>query len=216
MIRLVAFDCDGVLFDSRQANIAFYNGILAHFGQPPMLPAAEDFIHMHTVSESLCHIFQGYPDLQAVLEYCRNFDYSPYIPMMLEEPHLRDFLGFLRPGCYTALATNRTTTTGAVLDFHGLADRFDFVVSAQDVSRPKPDPESFERILDHFNLEPREALYIGDSAVDQAFAANAGVALIAYRNPRLHAAFHLNSFADGPELIRKLNRGETTLERSSP
>ena len=35
LIKLVAFDCDGVLFDSQQANIAFYNTILAHFDRPP-------------------------------------------------------------------------------------------------------------------------------------------------------------------------------------
>lgn len=205
MIKLVAFDCDGVLFDSRQANIAFYNDILAHFGQPQMALAAEDYVHSHTVWESLHYIFRNYPDLAAVLSYCRNFDYSPFIPMMVEEPHLREFLGFLRPTWFTALATNRTTTTGAVLTYHGLADDFDLVVSAQDVSRPKPHPESFERILSHFGLEPREAIFIGDSEVDEAFAANAGVPLVAYRNPRLHAAHHLDSFAAGPDLIRELN-----------
>jgi phosphoglycolate phosphatase len=127
---------------------------------------------------------------------------------MLEEPHLREFLGYLRPTYFTALATNRTTTTGAVLSYHGLAEGFDLVVSAQDVSRPKPHPESFERILDHFSLDPQQAIYIGDSEVDEAFAANAGVALVAYRNPRLNAAHHLDSFAAGPALIRKLNRGD--------
>lgn len=210
MIKLVAFDCDGVLFDSRQANIAFYNAILSHFKQPRMDPAAEGYVHSHTVWASLAYIFQGYPNLDAVLSYCRNFDYSPFIPMMLEEPHLREFLGFLRPAFLTALATNRATTTGAVLSYHGLADRFDLVVSAQDVSRPKPDPESFARILDHFGLTARETIYIGDSEVDEAFAANAGVDLVAYRNPRLRAAHHLDSFAAGPDLIRKLNQAETT------
>jgi len=30
-ISAVIFDCDGVMFDSRQANINFYNHILSHF-----------------------------------------------------------------------------------------------------------------------------------------------------------------------------------------
>ena len=60
MIKLVAFDCDGVLFDSRQANIAFYNDILARFEQPRLSPEAEDFVHSHTVWESVEYIFQGY------------------------------------------------------------------------------------------------------------------------------------------------------------
>ncbi|MCL4503664.1 MAG: HAD family hydrolase [Deltaproteobacteria bacterium] len=205
MIKLVAFDCDGVLFDSRQANIAFYNDILARFERPRMDLEAEDFVHSHTVWESIEYIFQGYPNLNAVRDYCRNFDYSPFIPMMVEEPHLREFLGFLRPACFTALATNRATTTEAVLSYHRLTDNFDLVISAQDVARPKPHPEAFERILAHFGLEPREAVYIGDSEVDQAFAVNAGVPLVAYRNPRLQADYYLESFAAGPDLLRRLN-----------
>jgi phosphoglycolate phosphatase len=204
LIKLVAFDCDGVLFDSRQANITFYNAILAHFGRPPLSPESVDYIHSHTVFESLEHLFQGDADLDAVVRFARSFDYHPFIAMMVEEPHLRDFLRFLRPGRHTALATNRTTTTGAVLSYHGLAGQFDLVVSAQDVRRPKPHPEAFQLILAHFALEPREALYIGDSAVDEAFAANAGVPLVAYRNRELNAAYHLDSFADGPDLVRAL------------
>jgi phosphoglycolate phosphatase len=209
LIKLVAFDCDGVLFDSQGANIAFYNAILAHFDRPPLSPEAVDYIHSHTVGESLEHIFAGYLDLTAVLDFARSFDYSPFIPMMLEEPHLREFLQFLRPGCYLALATNRTTTTQAVLTYHGLADDFDMVVSAKDVSCPKPHPESFVRILEHFRLSPLEAIYIGDSRVDEQFAANAGVPFVAYRNPGLTANYYLDSFAAGPDLIRGLLRDES-------
>ena len=209
MIQLVAFDCDGVLFDSQQANIAFYNAILAHFDRPPLSPEAVDYIHSHTVGESLDHLFKGYLDLEAVLHFARSFDYSPFIPMMLEEPFLREFLQFLRPGCYLALATNRTTTTRAVLTYHGLANDFDLVVSAQDVSRPKPHPESFVLILEHFRLSPLEAIYIGDSQVDEQFAANAGVPFVAYRNPGLTANYYLDSFAAGPDLIRGLVRNES-------
>ena len=207
MVKLVAFDCDGVLFDSLPANIAFYNSILTHFDRPLLSSEAVDFIHSHTVWESLEYIFQGYADLEAVLEFARNFDYGPFIAMMVEEPHLREFLQFLRRERYTALATNRTTTTRAVLKYHRLADDFDLVISAQDVSRPKPDPESFIRILEHFGLEPQEAIYIGDSRVDEHFAANAGVPFVAYRNPRLSADYYLDSFAAGPDLIRVLSRG---------
>jgi phosphoglycolate phosphatase len=204
LIKLIAFDCDGVLFDSRQANIAFYNAILANFSRPPLCSAAVDYVHSHTVWESLAYIFQGYPDLEAVFRFTRGFDYAPFIPMMAEEPHLRDFLRFVRGICHTALATNRTTTTQAVLSHHNLENQFDLVVSALDVSRPKPDPESFTRILGHFGLNPAQALYIGDSRVDEQFAANSGVSFVAYRNPDLQADYYLDSFAAGADLVRGL------------
>jgi phosphoglycolate phosphatase len=209
LIKLVAFDCDGVLFDSQQANIAFYNTILERFHRPPLTPEAVEYVHSHTVGESLAYLFEGSPDLEAVSHLARNFDYSPFIPMMVEEPFLREFLRFLRPGCYVALATNRTITTRPVLAYHGLADNFDLVVSALDVSRPKPHPESFVRILEHFGLSAPDAIYIGDSRVDEQFAANAGVPFVAYRNPELTADYYLDSFAAGPDLIRELSCGQS-------
>jgi len=208
LLKLVAFDCDGVLFDSRQANIAFYSAILAHFGQPPLGAEAVEYVHSHTAPESLAYLFQGYPNFPEVLRFYRTVDYQPFIPMMLEEPHLREFLQFLRPRCRTALITNRTTTTKAVLAYHGLEESFDAVLSAQDVSRPKPHPESFVRLLTRFGLAPREAVYIGDSRVDEEFANNAGVPLVAYRNTHLNAAYYLDSFAAGPTLIDQLTRKE--------
>jgi HAD superfamily hydrolase (TIGR01509 family) len=204
LLKLVGFDCDGVLFDSRDANIAFYNDILARFGLPPMAPQAVDYVHSHTFQESLEYLFRESQVLQEVLDFCRTIDYQRFIPMMVEAPHLREFLGFLRSRFYTALATNRTTTTQAVLHYHCLADQFDLVISALDVSRPKPHPESFWRILEHFGLNAYEVIYIGDSKVDEEFAKNAGVPLVAYKNPHLNADFHLDSFADGPALIQEL------------
>jgi phosphoglycolate phosphatase len=218
LLKLVAFDCDGVLFDSRQANIAFYNAILAQFHQPRLNHEATDYVHSHTVFESVAYLFQGYADMDAVWLFTRSIDYAPFIPMMVEEPFLREFLGFLRPFFPCALATNRTTTTRAVLEYHGLDDQFDLVVSAQDVARPKPHPEAFRRILGHFGLDPREALYIGDSRVDEEFARNAGVPLVAYRNPALQADYHLNSFKEAPALLtalagRKINHQDTETQR---
>ncbi len=204
MLRLIAFDCDGVLFDSREANIAFYNAILARFGRPAMDPDAVDYVHSHTFRESLEYLFRGDDNLAEVLAFSRTLDYRPFIPMMVEAPYLREFLTFLRPRFFTALATNRTTTTHPVLRYHGLENQFDLVVSALDVTHPKPHPESFWRILKHFRVQPHEAIYIGDSRVDEEFARNAGVPLVAYRNPSLQAAYHLESFAQGPALIQSL------------
>jgi FMN phosphatase YigB (HAD superfamily) len=79
------------------------------------------------------------------------------------------------------------------------------------VTYPKPHPESFWRILDHFGLKPGQAIFFGDSRVDEEFARNAGVPLVAYRNPELQADFYLDSFAGAPALITDLASGKIGL-----
>ena len=55
-IRLIIFDCDGVLFDSRYANEAFYNHIRRNFHLPPLTPAELEYVHMATAEESVNYI----------------------------------------------------------------------------------------------------------------------------------------------------------------
>ena len=52
-IRVVVFDCDGVMFDTANSNMAYYNHLLQQFGRPTMTQAQFAYTHMHTVDEAL-------------------------------------------------------------------------------------------------------------------------------------------------------------------
>ncbi len=192
--RLVIFDCDGVLFDSREANRAFYNLLLTRFGNPPLSEEALNYVHMHTVFEAVDFLFPAEEESLAAHAYRQDLDPEPFIRLMVEEPGVKEFLTFLRPAVKTAISTNRTTTIRQVLSFHGLSECFDLVISALDVSCPKPHPESLIKILAHFQLRPEDAVYIGDSVVDAEAAQRAGIPLVAYKNPCLKADLHVASF----------------------
>jgi len=192
-ISAVIFDCDGVMFDSRQANIKYYNRILAHFGLPPMKEEEEAFVHMRTAGESVRHIFGKTPYVEEALAYRTEMSYSPFIKDMMMEPGLKELLTDLRPRFGLAIATNRSNTIGEVLETHGLEDFFDIVVSSLDVKNPKPDPESLFKILDFFEISPDQAIYVGDSQVDLDLCGAVGVPLIAYKNDALQAVIHVRS-----------------------
>lgn len=196
-LKLVVFDCDGVMFDSKNANRVYYNHIRAAFGHPPMDEEELEYVHMHHVMDSIRHIFRAYPtDLERAEAYRQSLDYTPYLQHMVMEPDLLEFLDFLRPGYKTAISTNRTSTMGTVLRMFELADRFDKVVTAFDVAHPKPDPEALEQILAHFGYEVDEAVYIGDSMVDREHTEALGMRLIAFKNPALPAQYHVQSFME--------------------
>lgn len=55
-------------------------------------------------------------------------------------------------------------------------DLFDAVITSDQVSLPKPNPESINVIIDKFGLDVQETIYIGDSEGDSVAAKMAGVA----------------------------------------
>lgn len=200
-IKAVAFDCDGVLFDSSQANAAYYNHILQRFALPELTAEQFAFSHMHTVDESLAFLIEDPQVLDAVQAYRRQLSYLPFIRHMVIEPHLRSLLDRLQPAYKTAIATNRTDTMGRVLEEHGLQGRFDLVVTASHVRYPKPHPEQLLRVLAHFAIRPSQLIYIGDSMLDALAARSARVPFVAYGNPDLEADAHIESLQQLPDLI---------------
>lgn len=52
---------------------------------------------------------------------------------------------------------------------------FDYVVTSDDVTKGKPDPEGLKKIIKFFNLKKKETIFMGDSFYDYKCAVNAKV-----------------------------------------
>ena len=200
-IKVVAFDCDGVLFDTEQANRNYYSSILKHFGRPAVTDEQFAFVHMHTVFESLAYLFPDEKNLEAAHVFRKGMDYREYLEHLTVEPHLASLLEKIRPHFKTAIATNRTDTMNRLLAEYNLDRQFDLVVTASDVERPKPNPDVLLKILDYFDIPPHQAIYIGDSRLDELAARAAAIPLVAYRNPALSADCHVNSLKEIEALL---------------
>jgi len=210
-LQVIVFDCDGVLFDSKEANVRFYSHILDHIGCPPVRPDQHEFIHMYPVKESLRYLLKDEDKYEQAWRYCQKMDFHAFHSYLHQEPGIIELLQLAKASYRVALATNRTVSTHEVLAQFNLDKYFDLVVSALDVQFPKPHPESMERIINTFSVTPREILYVGDSAVDEALALATGVYFAAYKNPRLKAHLHVSHFRDLHALLaseRENNHGE--------
>jgi HAD superfamily hydrolase (TIGR01509 family) len=194
--EVVAFDCDGVLFDTEQANRVYYSNILQHFGRPAVTEEQFAYVHMHTISESLAYLFSDEKTLAAAHLFRETMDYQQYLRYLTVEPHLVSLLQKLKPKFKTAIATNRTDTMNRLLAAFDLEGDFDLIVTASDVKRPKPHPDVLLKISDHFNIPPDQVIYIGDSRLDELAARSAGMPLVAYRNPELSAEYYVNNLSE--------------------
>ena len=199
--KVIAFDCDGVMFDSREANRAYYNQVLDYCHLPAMTSEQLAYAHMHTVDESLAHLIRDDATRDNAHAYRKQLGYVPFLKYMQIEPGLVPLLNNLRPRYKTAVATNRTDTMARVLAENHIDHLFDLVVCALDVQFPKPHPEALVKVADHFSVSPGEVLYVGDSMVDQMAAGEAGIPFVAYGNPDLTADHHIRSLAEMADLL---------------
>jgi HAD superfamily hydrolase (TIGR01509 family) len=82
-------------------------------------------------------------------------------------------------GLRLAVVSNWDVSLGEVLERIGVGEQLDAVVTSAAVGVAKPDPAPFRRALELLELEPAEALHVGDSPeLDLPGAAAAGVAAI--------------------------------------
>lgn len=202
-LKGLIFDCDGVLLNSRKANILYYNLVLDYFEQPRLTPSEEDFVHMHTVHESLRHVL-GPEEIARIREAVAHVDYArDVMPLSEPEPGIFDLLNRLRgAGLKLAVHTNRSNYAMPNLAYFNLDGFFDPVITAES-HPPKPSPEGVFAILKTWGLSAGEVGFVGDSQLDALAAAGARAPFFAYKNSELAAAVHVNDFFGLAEALRE-------------
>jgi phosphoglycolate phosphatase len=182
--RAVIYDCDGVLFESRRANLAYYNRVQQHFCEPPVLPEQTERAHLcHTAaSPRVFEVLLGPERVEAALSFAATVDYRQFIPYMDPEPGMVDSLAILGRELPLAVATNRGTSMPEILNHFNLTDYFSVVVTSRDVPRPKPHPDMLILAAERLGYAPEELLFVGDSELDRDAAAGAGVCFASYKS----------------------------------
>lgn len=197
-IDCVIYDCDGVLFDSLETNYKLYNRIAVSTGRSPISKDELQYCHTHTVFESIHFLFQDNEELEKkALDFWKNeINLDEFLVYLKMEPNLLETLTILKErGKSLAISTNRTTTMEHIMVQFNLTPYFNLVVTALDV-KPKPDPESVEKILQELKVDRTRVLYIGDSEVDQKTAGSSGIKFIAYKNRELTADGFIDDHLD--------------------
>ena len=125
-IRGIVFDCDGVLFESRKANLAYYNTVLSHFDEPPVTESDHANAHLCHTAASTHVLIQLLGEKRApkALSLAAQLDYRQFIPYMMPEPGMREAIAQLAGAYPLAVATNRGHSMVAILEHFELNSFF--------------------------------------------------------------------------------------------
>ena len=188
MIRALVVDFDGPVFDARAARDRAYDSTVSQFAD--RLGAST--IHLGSTplygpTRFVANAFPGLPEALRgeVLDFYRRELTRLELEASISSP-TRSWLERLHQTVDVCIFTGRLQDNiEQLLEAFGLQDLFRVVVGQGGVHDPKPAPDGLLHIMELLMIEdPRTILMLGDSDLDFAAAADAG---IGYR----HAAWSL-------------------------
>lgn len=186
MIKVVVYDCDGVIVDSKESILLYYNWLLDKCGLPPV-DWSLDELRLKALSmadRDILELLSGGDDTiyRKMLDIAASDERGDAFDAMTLETGLPDgFEAVKQKGLPMAVFTNRGHSLPRLLEHFKIKEYFDMLITARDVSLPKPSPEGLLKICAHFNIEPGETLFIGDSPTDYHAAKVCGAQFLAFK-----------------------------------
>lgn len=183
--KVLIYDCDGVMLDTLESNYIFYNRVMEYLGRPELDRsdlAARTVLHTYSFNDVMEYFFRGDPRRDDAWAFAKTIHYRDLAPFMSVEDGFVETLQRLKGEVDLAVCTNRAISMEMIIEDFGFQGYFSCVMTAGKVKNPKPHPEPLLKVLEHYGIEPGEALFVGDSAVDMQSAAGAGVPFVAYKS----------------------------------
>jgi len=192
-MKLIVWDFDGTLADSRPLIEAGMAHALDALGQPRTLMAEWLRYVGLPVEEGIRRTFPDL-DLDTVLKAYRSFGHADHEHLMKPFEGVSELLFELKSrGQAMAIATSkRRVPLLRQLEGFGWTGLFDPIITPDEVTDGKPHPESLDLIMKMTGLSAEDLLMVGDTPFDLDMARAAGVPSLAvghgfYSEPQLAA-----------------------------
>lgn len=172
MIKLIVFDLDGVLLDSKEIHFNALNLALNEVGDNYIISRKEqDTVFEGLTTNVKLDILTKTKGLPSNLHediWRRKQEYSAKLfESTSEDEDLVDIFKFIKSrGVKIAVASNSIRQTlDTCLKSLGVWNYVDYSLSNEDVKRPKPDPQIYNRCMDYLMAEPEETVIFEDSEI---------------------------------------------------
>lgn len=182
-IRLLIFDLDGTLIDSRLDLVHSVNAMLRHFKRPE-LPDDVVASYVGDGAPMLVRRALGDPKDDSFVKEALEYFLGYYRVHKLDYTHVYDGVTEMLASLgrsngaqrqMAVLSNKPVNPSRAIVDALGLGHFFVHVYGGNSFPTKKPDPQGARTLLDQTKTKSEEAMIVGDSSNDVLTGRNAGM-----------------------------------------
>lgn len=179
---LACFDLDGTLFDTGAVNYYAYKNALEEFG----IELTKDFFDSECEGKNykdfIPVIMGNTLNMEKVHDLKKNY-YVTNLDKARENKHLFRMIKLMKDNYYIALVTTASRkNTLDILNYFGYTELFDFIVTQEDTTEIKPNPQGFLKAIEYFEMDASNTVIFEDSDIGLAAAGATGATVIAVNN----------------------------------
>ena len=177
--KAVLFDMDGTVLDTLGDLTNAVNHTLEAFGMPTLSRSEAAACLGNGAAWLIAHAVPAGTDEEKTAEVLRAYQpwYDSHCAILTAPyPGILPLMEALKDsGVKQAVISNKQDTAVKRLAAQHFPGLLDTAVGESAAVRRKPNPDAVLAALSHMGVEPREAVYVGDTEVDLATAQNAGM-----------------------------------------
>lgn len=163
--KLAIFDLDGTLFDTKEVNYYSYKEALYEY---------EIFLDKdYFIKECNGRHYKNFlPNIMGNNDFIddvhnrKKILYSKYLDKSIENKHLFNIIKSIKDEYYISLVTTASRkNTIEILTYFNKVELFDYIVTQEDITKTKPDPQGFLLAMRHFDVNANNTIIFEDSNV---------------------------------------------------
>jgi pyrophosphatase PpaX len=206
MIKAVIFDIDGVLIDSLNANVKFFQEIMVLSGyKRPNKDTIKKLFH-HPMWDTVKHLTGETSDEKIKKVWDLGHTHSYPMELLTMPEGAKEIIRILDRKYPLALVTSRIKRgVENYYKFSKMKKYFKTHVSFEDSKNHKPHPEPLLIAAKQLKVKPEFCVYIGDGISDIVAGKAAGMKVILYGSRRRKGAdLATRNFKEIPDLVTRL------------